>query len=72
MSKQQESYPPEPHWATTPTGRFVYTDYDGESLHVWGRTKQGLWVDKRGEGPVYLRREDVALIVAEMQKGPQS
>lgn len=72
MNDQEATYPPEPHWTTTPKGRFIYTDYDGESLHIRFEPNGDLWVDKKGEGAVYIRKEDVALIIAELQKGRKS
>lgn len=56
------TWPPDPEWATDERGRFWYQDYDGESLHVW-RDKDGeLWIDKKGEGPAYVRSQDATLI----------
>ena len=42
---------------------YSYTDYDGESLHIWRDSAGELWVDKTGEGPVYVRSQDIELIV---------
>jgi len=56
-------YPADPHWGRNDRGRFRYVDYDGESLHIW-RDKDGeLWIDKRGEGPVYIRKQDIPVIL---------
>lgn len=57
----------EPHWGYDPRGRFHYTDYDGESLVVRRNPDGSVWVDKRGEGPVYITKEHVALIAAAME-----
>lgn len=63
----ETAWPPDPVWDTDDRGRFHYTDYDGESLHIW-RDKDGeLWIDKKGEGPVYVRQQDVALILGAVQ-----
>ena len=63
----EATWPPDPEWDTDGRGRFRYTDYDGESLHVW-RDKDGeLWIDKRGEGPVYVRAQDIPLILGAVQ-----
>lgn len=61
--EDQPTYPPEPFWSTDDRGRFRYVDYDGESLVVWRNKDGALWIDKRGEGPVFIRDEDVAVIV---------
>lgn len=52
----------EPHYGTDRRGRFRYTDYDGEELVIWGDEDGDVWVDKRGEGPVFIRKEHIALI----------
>lgn len=57
-------YPPDPYWGTDERGRFRYVDYDGESLQVRYEDDGDLWIDKHGEGPVYIRREDIPVIVA--------
>ena len=63
-------WPPDPEWGTDDRGRFYYRDYDGESLHVW-RDKEGeLWIDKRGEGPVYVRAQDATLILGAVEPPP--
>lgn len=63
------TYPPDPFWVTDERGRFHYKDYDGESLVVW-RDPLGddIWIDKRGEGPVFIRKEDVAVIIEAIMK----
>ena len=60
-------YPPDPYWGTDERGRFQYVDYDGESLHVWADKDGELWIDKRGEGPVYIRSEHISVIVKAIQ-----
>jgi hypothetical protein len=57
------SWPAEPHWGKDARGRFRYTDYDGEQLFIWGEGDGELWIDKRGEGPVYIRPEHAEIIV---------
>lgn len=48
-------------------GRFVYEDYDGEEVLI-GRTRNGdVWMDKRGEGPVFIDKRDIHLIVKAME-----
>jgi hypothetical protein len=63
--EEQPVWPPDPHWGVDPHGRFVYTDYDGESLIVRkSRDNDGsIWLDKGGEGPVFVRAEDVQVII---------
>lgn len=58
----------EPYWGTDPRGRFYYVDYDGETLIVRHDKDGDVWVDKEGEGPVFIRKEHVALIVAALEK----
>ncbi len=66
-----EKYPPEPRMYHDDHGRFHYMDYDGESLTIW-RDKNGeLWVDKHGQGPVYVRPEHAVIIAQEiLRKAP--
>lgn len=67
---EERKWPPDPYWGTDEHGRFRYVDYDGESLHVW-RDKDGeLWIDKKGEGPVYVRGTDVPMIVRAIEVQP--
>lgn len=63
------TYPPDPYWGTDDRGRFRYVDYDGESLHVRHESDGDLWIDKKGEGPVYVRKEDVPVILAALNGG---
>ena len=63
------TYPPDPYWGTDDRGRFRYVDYDGESLHVRHESDGDLWIDKKGQGPVYVRREDVPVILAALNGG---
>lgn len=65
MTDQQ--YPPDPIWGIERNGQFRYMDYDGESLRIWRNASGDLWVDKRGEGPVYVRNEDIPIIVNAIQ-----
>ena len=62
---------PEPQVNRDSKGRLVYTDYDGEQLIVRRNADGGLWIDKRGEGPVYVRAADVEMIVAAMTGPPK-
>ena len=64
--QEQAPWPPDPYWGVDQHGRFIYTDYDGESLVVRAdREGDGsLWFDKGGQGPVFVRAEDVSVIVA--------
>ena len=63
VPKEPQSYPPDPVWGRE-RGRFYYTDYDGESLTIRHVRSGNVWIDKLGEGPVYLRKEDIPLIMA--------
>jgi hypothetical protein len=56
------TYPPDPYWGTDDRGRFRYVDYDGESLVIWHDKDGELWVDKHGEGPVFVRVQDLPVI----------
>lgn len=62
---EQYKYPPDPHWGVDKHERFIYTDYDGESLIIWKPKEDdgSLWIDKGGQGPVFVRAEDVQVIV---------
>lgn len=64
IEKTPESYPPDPVWGRDRHGRFSYTDYDGESLMLRFEENGDVWADKLGEGPVYIRSEDVPVILA--------
>lgn len=61
-----DTYPPDPHWGTDPRGKFRYTDYDGEALIIWPDSESGFWVDKQGEGPVYVREQDSPVITEQL------
>lgn len=63
------TYPPDPYWGTDDRGRFRYVDYDGESLHIRYEEGGDLWIDKKGEGPVYIRSEDIPVIASALRKG---
>jgi hypothetical protein len=67
IEKDPQSYPPDPVWGVE-RGRFCYTDYDGESLTVRHEANGDVWADKLGQGPVYIRKEDVPVIVAAFEK----
>ncbi|UYM26584.1 hypothetical protein SEA_BAUER_35 [Arthrobacter phage Bauer] len=71
VSAEAHTYPPNPYWGTDDRGRFRYVDYDGESLHVRHEADGDLWVDKKGEGPVYIRKEDVHVIIDALQVAPR-
>lgn len=60
------TYPPDPQWGTDPRGKFRYTDYDGEALLIWRDAEDGFWVDKQGEGPVYVREQDSPIITEQL------
>lgn len=64
IAKEPESYPPDPVWGEDGPHRFHYTDYDGESLTLKYAHDGDIWADKLGEGPVYIRKEDIPVIVA--------
>lgn len=68
IAKDPESYPPDPVWGEDGPYRFQYTDYDGESLVLKYAHDGDIWADKLGEGPVYIRREDIPVIVAAFEK----
>lgn len=60
------TWPPDPHWGTDKHGKFRYTDYDGETLLIWRDAEGGFWVDKQGEGPVYVREQDSPIITEQL------
>lgn len=62
-----ENETPDPHWGHDRHGRFQYVDYDEERLIVYPAQGGGVWMDKRGEGPVFVRQEDVAVIISALQ-----
>jgi len=66
------TWPPDPDWGTDRHGRFRYTDYDGESLIIWQDPDGGRWVDKRGEGPVFIREQDSPIITEQLTKPQRS
>lgn len=68
--EEQEPYPPEPHWGTDERGRFRYADYDGEQLVIRIDKSGDLWVDKLGEGPVYIRKEHIQVIIEALEAKP--
>ena len=63
MEPTDTEYPPDPHWGRDKRGKFRYMDYDGESLLIYRNPDGDLWVDKHGEGPVFIRQQDIPLIV---------
>lgn len=69
IPSEPDSYPPDPYWGKDGRGRFIYTDYDGEQLTL--RFEEGdLWADKLGEGPVYIRKQDIPVIIAALNEQP--
>lgn len=61
-----QQYPEDPHYGMDRNGWWRYTDYDGENLRVRRNTEGDLWIDKHGEGPVFIRQEDIPVIIAAM------
>lgn len=66
---QSPPYPPDPCWGTDDRGRFRYVDYDGESLHIRYEEDGDIWVDKMGEGPVYIRAVDIPVVIEALRAG---
>ena len=56
-------YPPDPQWGTDARGQFRYMDYDGEQIRIWRTGLGDLRIDKRGEGPVFIREQDIPIII---------
>lgn len=67
---EPSTYPPDPHWGTDERGRFHYVDYDGESLVIWRDKDGAFWVDKKGEGPVFVRDQDLPVIAERFAADP--
>lgn len=69
---QNWKYPADPWYGVNPRGAWEYDDYDGESLHVWSAGEGGdIWIDKKGQGPVLVRAEDVQIIISALKElGP--
>ena len=63
MADNDQQYPPDPHWGRDNRGQFRYMDYDGESLRIYRNPEGDLWIDKHGEGPVFIRQQDIPLIL---------
>jgi hypothetical protein len=61
-----QEYPPDPHWGKDRRGWWRYTDYDGESVTLRRTAEGDLQLDKHGEGFVFIRQEDIPLIIAAM------
>jgi hypothetical protein len=59
-----KEYPPDPQWGFDQRGYWWrYMDYDGESLEVRVNDDNTVWVDKHGEGAVFIKAEHVPLII---------